>query len=215
MYRPILFTGMALLMSTVAVANTGAGFHKKTLGMTPETIAAATVVEDDALESKAVLSTQYAPTKGKKRPGQLKDRAYLKAVVDKASGVVSYEVQQIIHYPGDQREYSSAQYLAPAGLRQVELTDARHGIQDCTSNDQYVPSCTRTKYVGFAINEADLKAIAATYRVGDPGNFTFKFKESSGVDYTSGLVAAEVAGLLKAVANYQQSISTAVAPPSS
>jgi hypothetical protein len=214
MYRPALLTGIAVMISaTAAFANTGAGFYKKTLRMSPEAFAANTVVEDDALEFKAVLSTQYAPNKGKKpHQGQSVDRAYLKAIVDKSSGAVSYEIRQIIYYPGSQRDYQSAQYLTPTGLRQVKLADARHGIEHCTSNDQYVASCLRAKYVAFTIDEADLKAVAATYRAGDPGNFVFKFKERSGVDYSSGLVAAEVAGLLKAVDSYQQSRS-AGAPP--
>jgi hypothetical protein len=216
MYRPVLLAGLALLMSTTAAfANNGPIFHKKTLRMSPEAIVAGTIVEDDSLETEAVLSTQYAPNKGKKPLRQTSDRAYLKAVIDKSSGAVRYEVKQIIYYPGDQRDYFSAQYLTPAGLRQAKLADVRHGVLDCFTNDYDVISCMRTKYVSFSIAETDLKAIASAYQPGGPGNFIYKFKERSGVDYSGGLVAAEVVGMLKAVANYQQSRSLASAAPSS
>ena len=205
MYRSTLAVGMALLLTaTASSAQDAPSFNKKAITMTPEQFVVGTTIEDDALEHAAVISTEFAPRKGKKQTRLVDDRTFLRAVIDKSTGAVSYEVNQAIRYRGLRRDYQSVQYLTPAGLREARLTDARHGLDDCINYD-LSPVCWLSKHMSFTIGEADLKAIAAGYRAGEPGNFVFKFKDNSGIDYSSGLVAAEVAGLLTAVENYRQS----------
>jgi hypothetical protein len=75
-------------------------------------------------------------------------------------------------------------------------------IEDC-SRSKLLGGCIRTESVAVPIDESLLKPIAARYAPGALGAWHFRFKAQSGEDYDDAIAAAEVAGLLAAVADYR------------
>jgi hypothetical protein len=172
------------------------------LAKTPEAFRSTATVLDDDLEMHAIISTEKAHRTGWQPFRQQGGDNYLRAIVDKRTGATRYEVKQFIRYWGTQRDYTAAHYDTPAGPQRVALTETRHGNDVCPTTENNL-ECPLSKHLAFEVDEQTLRQAAAAYRPGGTASWEFKFKDATGHDVHTGIVPAEVAGLLQAVDEYR------------
>jgi len=210
MYRLITaFVAATMSVGAAQAGSTAAPVElrqpRSLLAMSPAAFRSATIVQDDPLESHATLSTEKAH---RERWTWLKPDGHdnhLRAIVDKTSGATHYEVRTTVRYFGTQRDYRSAHFATEGGLRRAELSLARHGRENCATNDNNF-NCALTKTIAFTVDEDVIRAIAARHAVGKPESWRFKLKDDGGNDIVSGIVPAEAAGLLDAVDGYRSTL---------
>lgn len=219
--RPTRFIVGLLLVSlsqasiplAASAGTTEPKLSKKLLAMTPEAFRSTATVKDDALEFETIISTEPSFSSGRKNEYRARDDSYVQAILNKENGEIRYEVRQFIRYLGPRRDYKRVHYIASDGLRHADLSIARHGADTCAYTDLNA-ECVFTKDLAFDLPEAELRAIAATYRPDTVNAWSFRFKDVSGADYSSSIVPAEVVGLLQAVDDYRKRSGKAVLPAS-
>lgn len=183
---------LALLAATPAAANGNAQ------GLTPEAARAKVTLHDDPLEVEAVLSTRHVlrSTRGLLRASH--NDGHLRAAIDRRTGETRFEVRQTVQYVGAYRNFSTvnfetASWPATANLRKLD--------QNAAHCDAIDPQSACFEELSFAVDEAELRRLAA----GSPPGaaWAFKFKPKQGGEHRASLPRAEIAGLLMAVDDYR------------
>lgn len=204
---------LAVVLPGAALADVQ--YPKKLLAMTPEAFEAAAVVHDDRLEFETVISTEPAfKAGGKSVLRTVMEDNHLRAIVDKRTGATRYEVHQFIRYAGPRRAYTGVNYATADGLQHVKPLLAQHGADYCPDSETNL-GCSLSKRIAFSVNEADLRAVAASYGTDRSPGLTFKLKDETGKDWRDGIAPAEVTGLLRAADAYRSklnALATAGAP---
>ena len=176
---------------------------RELLAMTPADFAKSASVKDDALELLATITTEPGY---QERHGLLRivwSDVFLRAFVDKKSGVATYQLYQRIVYGGRYyRYFESVNIETPAGPRAIATINL--GRTERCSRAQLTGGCVRTEDLAVPVDAALLKAIAASYAPGADTAWHFRFKAQTGEDFDGVIVPAEVAGLLAAVADYRR-----------
>ena len=193
---------VAALIAAVPAIAQSATLPKSLRALTPEAARAATTINDDPLEFEATFSTEKAHREGWLFAKPDGHDNHLRAVLDKRTGKVRYEVRTKLRYWGTQRDYRAAHFDTDTGLQKVDLTLTRHGQEFCSTNDLNF-ACPLSKTVAFPIDEAVVRVIAARYDRAGQQPWGFKLKDDTGYDVTSAIAPAEAAGLLQAVEGYK------------
>lgn len=197
MIRPALLVLAALVASAAPAA---ALSPTRLASLTPERVLERTRVVDDPLEFETVISTEAA-ARSTTGVGASWNDNHLRAAVDRRTGKVRFEVRQAVQYYGAFRDFRRAHYMAPSGLRAVELVRSGEPRDNCLFPD--VTGCSQREDVAFEVDEGTLRAAAEDYRPGASGTWTFKLKTAKGDDRLASLPRAEIAGLLRAVDNHR------------
>ena len=122
---------------------------------------------------------------------------FLTAVVDKAGGQRSFQVQDEITYSGAWRFYQSATYQTANGPRSAPAIQLGKEAANCAVGD-----CTYTERVAFPVDEELLRQLAAAHVAAKPVIWPYKVIAKSGPAYAGGFSNAEIAGLLAKVDEY-------------
>lgn len=176
---------------------------RRLFSMTPEQFAQSATLKDDALETSAMITTRRGFLKNHGIAWLGRDDCFLRAFIDKKTGVATYQLYaHLADRDTDRDQYRFVNYETPSGPRAAELI--RFGrIKDCRFRT-LLGRCEYSEDVALPIDEALLTAFAARYEPGGTAAWYFRFKAQSGEEYTDGLAAAEIAGLLSAVAEYRR-----------
>jgi hypothetical protein len=187
----------ALAPSTAAAAKPNKQLERL-LALDPSHFQQTATVIDDALETTARISTERGfQFKG----GLLKvvgDDNFLRAFIDKKTGLTQFQVYQIIPYSGNWRFYHTVNYETPEGPKSEELTVIDRSVTGC---GRY--GCSFVEHVGFTADESLLRTVAASYTPGMRAAWRFKLKAKAAEDWQDGIAPAEIAGLLAAVDAYK------------
>jgi hypothetical protein len=176
---------------------------QRLFSMTPEQFERSATVKDDELEVEATITTQRGFKKNFGIEWLGRNDCFLRAFVDKKTGVARYQLYAIIaDRESDRDRYQLVNYETPAGPKTAELLRLGR-TKDCLLRN-LMGQCTYTEDVALPVDEALLTQLAARYAPGQRAAWYFRFKAQSGVQYTDGLAAAEIAGLLAAVATYRR-----------
>lgn len=178
--------------------------------LTPEHFKSTANLEDDDLKVTATITTKNG---FKQRQGLLHfvyNDNFLRALIDKKTGEVTYQVYQSIYYQAsDWRFYLKANYETPGGS---EFADAKllkapiaHDF-DCPDHTSSV--CAYNEDVGFSVDRELLDSIANTYEPSKSVKWNFKFIPRDGEDFHDGLLVAEIVGFLQAVDSYTKTKGT-------
>lgn len=196
-WASIAVGAMALLLAaTPAIA---ADMPKRLRAMTPQDFSSAVAVSNDPASGQTILSTEPAFVRNPLSPiRHLLSDNHLRAVVDRESGAVRYEVHQSIFYWGQRRTFTAAHIPAANGTRATALSRADHGERFCPNEDNW-GHCALTKKIAFAIDEDELRTIAALYRQGSGNGWAYRVEESGGRHWEDTISPAEAAGLLIAI----------------
>lgn len=176
-----------------------------------QTVAAGTLTEDhyrrtanlrdDDLDPIATITTAdgYRPRFGAFDKSW--NDNFLRAFINKRTGRTTYQVYQHIFYHGyDMRRYYTASYAGRDGPRAAAVTVIDRDITCGSWRDRV---CGYDEIIGFDVDEALLRAIAARQPPGRGLSWRFKFRARSGDEFATGLAPAEVAGLLQRVDAYK------------
>lgn len=194
-----LWAVVAAPFATAAVA-AGPAMPERLRAMTPADFSAAVSVSEDAAGDRVLFSTQpgFVPQPLSPIRTLLSDN-HLRAIVDRKSGAVRYEVHQSIFHWGPRRSFTVARLPGAGGTRAADLILAEEGERFCPNEDGW-GHCASTRRVAFAIDEKELRAIAGRYRPGDSRMWTFRIEDRGGRHWDGGIGPAEAAGLLLATA---------------
>lgn len=184
---------------------------QKLLAMTPDQFASCAAVSDDSLDVIATITTQpcFRETRGLLKI--VWNDNFIRAHVDKKTGVATYQLYQSIMYEGDWRFYRTVNYETPDGPRSEPVTEISRDVIGC-SGGRYTSGCTLSEHVAFSIDEKLLRTIATKWQPGVAAGWRFKFGAKAAQDWQDGMSAAEVSGLLQAVDRYRAARGLATTP---
>lgn len=171
--------------------------------LTPGDFASKVRIIDDPLEPAVVLSSQDAYKRARSVNGARARDIHLQAVVDRASGRVSWRVWHELSMPHG-RKLGSVEYASGGGgLEQSSFLTLESWLDQCPPTDG-IGSCNHVVRVAFELPDHAVREIAAAYRPGERTAWHLRFKEADGRDITSGLAPAEAAGLILALERWRQ-----------
>lgn len=201
----MLVAGLALTSSTSATAqgDTPRKLSKQAqqlITMTPEQFERSATLKDDSLETVATITTVNG---WQQKDGLLRivnDDGFFRAFIDKASGKTRFQVYHAVRYRAfGWAKFAWANYETPDGPRTASLRTLGRIRESCR---KYM-GCFRVEHVGFDVDEALLREVAGRYRPGEAIGWRYRLKARSGAERDEGFVAAEIAGLLRAVDKYR------------
>lgn len=197
----------AAFLAVAALATAGPAGAAPSASAPVEARAAPTVA-DDPMEFHVVISTQGAQ---RSRSGLLRrpvNDIQLRAVVERATGAVSFEVRKTINYYDLQaRNFRSVHYATADGLERAELTPVRRTASACAAAD-LPAACVMREELAFPVDEAVLREVAGAPDGGSPAHWRLRFKAARGEDVDSAVAASEIARLLAALDHYQGRAAT-------
>lgn len=166
--------------------------------LTAETFAQAAYLKDDQLATAALISMETVV----RAPDMYGGSPFLRAVIDKKTGAATFQVyERVIYDASAWRNFTLANFEAPAGPGTTALTEISHDVLSCSG---YVAGkCTLAEDVAFPVTRAQLEWIARKYPYGSGyAPWTFVLRAQAGPDQRGEIPPAEAAGLLKAVTTY-------------
>jgi PDZ domain len=167
------------------------------LSLTLEHFRDTATLKDEPQDPKVTISTKngYVEHSGPMR--MVWHDEFLTAVIDKATGQKSFQVQDEITYSGGWRFYESANYPTANGALSAPAIQISKDAANCAVGD-----CTYTEHVAFSVGEDLLRQLAAAHVPAKPIVWSYKVVARSGPAYTGGISDAEIAGLLAKVDEY-------------
>lgn len=166
--------------------------------LTPEGVAATVTIRNDDLETVATLDTSRAFSSRGRFTDRVRSDVFLRALVDKRSGKIIYQVYQNVSYTGDWRNFSSVNLATAEGPLSLPLQNISSRVLTCAYG-----LCAREDHLAFVVPETVLRGIAATYRPGASLPWRFRFKAQNSIDWEDRIMPAEIAGLLIAVDRFR------------
>jgi hypothetical protein len=196
----LLKAGTTIIFAlSLTACNTAQEQIKNALSLSPEYFRDTAIVKDDALDTIATITTENGFQEKKGLLGLVWNDNFIRAFIDKKTGVTKYQIYQWIMYSGDWRFYQVVNYETPAGPTQEPLTIIDRKVISCTASD----GCLYKEDFAFEIDEPLLRTIASTYHPGEAKGWRFKYGAKAAEDWNDGMLGAEVAGLLEAVDAYK------------
>lgn len=158
-------------------------------------------LKDDDMEAAAMITTEKGWSF---EPNLLFGRIhdiYLRAFIDKKTGLSVYQVYTWLRYPGNGwRHYSSVNYETAEGLKTAAILPLGSPQVDCSMRSI---GCVYTEHMGFNVAEPLLRQWAATHASSPTAPWRFRIKPKSGDEYNGEVTTAEISGLLAKVDEYR------------
>lgn len=189
-----------LVLVAAGMSQTAAAYEalpRSLAQLSPEDFADQVEIANDPLEEEIVLSTKDAYANGRSVKGAYADDVHLRALVDRRSGTVSWQVWHDFVHVGHRKELQAIHYLSGGDLRKAKPLIVERWLDQCPPTDG-LGSCKQFVRVVFELPEAAIREAAANYRPGSREPWRIRFKNENGKDVTSGIAPAEAAGLLAA-----------------
>lgn len=194
----MLRSALALLTAACCMATPASAYEslpRALADLTPASFASRVVVEDDPAASATVISTQQGYTRGRSLKGALADDVHLRAVIDRRTGAVTWQVWHDLAYTWGRKSLHAVLYRTGGTLHEARPFHVSYRPDRCPPTDG-VGHCGSATKVGFTLSEDTVREIAANYSPGSRAPWLLQFKDENGGDVIGGLAPAEVAGLL-------------------
>jgi PDZ domain len=191
---PNSVAALASLIVLGISANTVSAKNSPLLSLSMEHFRDTAIAKDDPANGTTTITTEKGFVV---RTGPMKmvwNDEYLKGVIDRNTGQKSFQVIAMTIYSGNRRFFQTANYQWVSGPKSVPATQISTQRDACAVGD-----CVYTEYMAFAVDEADLRQIAAGNAPGKPTIWPFKITAKPGPDYSGELSSAEIAGFLAKV----------------
>ena len=178
--------------------------------LTPEHFNITAIVVDDDSGDTALISTKSGFQQKQGLLRMVYDDNFLRAIIDKKTGNVTYQVYQSIYYQAsDWRFYRKVNYETPDGPESVDAKFLRPPLAhnfDCPDHTSSV--CAYNENVGFSVDRELLESQVRMYEPNKSVKWRFKFIPRVGDDYSDGILVAEVVGFLQAVDAFKETKRT-------
>jgi len=179
-------------------------------GLTPKHFQRTAIIVDDDSGGTALISTKSGFQQKQGLLRMVYDDNFLRAIIDKKTGNVTYQVYQSIYYQASAwRFYRKANYETPDGPESIDAKFLRPPLAhnfDCPDHTSSV--CTYNENVGFSVDRDLLDRIASTYEPEKSAMWRFSFIPRVGDEFYGGLLVAEIVGFLQTVDSYKKSAGT-------
>jgi hypothetical protein len=192
MQNPI--AALASLIVLGITANTVSAKNSPLLSLSMEHFRDTATAKDDPANGTTTITTEKGFVV---RTGPMKmvwNDEYLKGIIDRNTGQKSFQVIVMTIYSGNRRFYQTANYQWVSSPKSVPATQISTQRDACAVGD-----CVYTEYIAFAVDEAELRQIAAGNAPGKPTIWPFKITAKPGPGYSGELSSAEIAGFLAKV----------------
>jgi len=208
-------TGLKLLFLLVALfglsaCETTEQRTQTALALTPEHFKSTAILVEDDSGGTALISTKSGFQQKQGLLRMVYDDNFLRAIIDKKTGNVTYQVYQSIYYQASAwRFYRKANYETPDGPESIDAKFLRPPLAhnfDCP--DHTSSACTYNENVGFSVDRDLLDRIASTYEPEKSVMWRFSFIPRVGDEFYGGLLVAEIVGFLQTVDSYKKSAGT-------
>jgi len=188
----------ALLLAAPALAGAAEQLPRGLARLSPDDFARSVAVADGPLVPHIVLSTQSGYKGGQSMSGAYADDVHLKALIDRQSGRVSWQVwHDLINFHG-KGEVAAIDYLAAGAPRSSAPVKVERWQEMCSAGDTTAP-CHPYMRVVFEVPETVVQEMAAAYRAGSREPWRLRFRDGKGRDMAGGVAPAEAVGLLRSV----------------
>lgn len=197
MWQSLVIIGLGIFISTHSLAES-----VSPASLTPGHFSQTATVEDDDMEVTAIISTVNGYQEKHGLLGVVWDDNFLRAFVDKRTGIVRYQVYQHIQYDGDQwRFYDAVNYQGPSGIETKQLTTVHREVIGCGGASS---GCSYSEDIGFMVDERLLQQLKQLYLASynPPWVWKIRFKSKTSYDFDTGILPAEIDGLLQRVDQY-------------
>lgn len=155
-------------------------------------------IAQGAAEGSIVLSTQDGYTRSRQVKGARVNDVHLRAIVDRQSGKVSWQVWHDLVYVGGRKDVSAVHYSVGGAARRAVPLHVEHWLDECPATD--APGfCNQFTRIGFELPETVVREIAATGHAGQRTPWHMRFDDAAGRHVTGAIAPAEVAGLVEAL----------------
>lgn len=171
--------------------------------VTPAVFASRADIADDPREPGIVVSTRRGYMRDRSLQGASADDVHLRAVIDRGTGKVTWQVWHELAYTWGQKDLFAVHYSSGGTERQVRPFQVEHRPDRCPAVDA-VGFCGLATRVGFELPENTVREIAGSYVPGSRASWRLRFQDAGGRDVTGGLAPAEAAGLLQVVEGLQR-----------
>jgi len=190
----LCMAALSALIAFGATANTASAKDPRLLSLSLEHFRDTATVKADLATGTTTVTTEKGFVV---RTGLMKmvwNDEYLQGVIDGATGQKSFQVIAMTIYSGNRRFYQTANYQWLGGPKSVPATQISTQREACAVGD-----CVYTESIAFALDEEQLRQIAAQYVPGKPILLAFKIIAKPGPDFSGELSNAEIAGFLARV----------------
>lgn len=167
--------------------------------LTPEQVVDRIRIHDEPLEPHVVVSTREAWPRGRALEGAHADDVHLRALVDRRTGAVRWQVWHDLVSSGPAPAFDGVHYTVGGRLERADLVLAEHWDDDCPGVDGIQRACNRYSRYVFELPPLAVNEIAASYEQGSRAPWRLRFRNGAGRAVSGGLAPAEAAGLLAAV----------------
>jgi len=200
--KPALFA--AALLASPQVASAYESLPRQLASLSPQDFADTVVVDDDPLKPVVMLSTQPGYTRGRSIEGAYAQDVHLRAVVDRNTGSVKWQVWHDLVNVRGHKNVVAVHYQQAGSMAAADPLAVDRWLDECPPTDG-IGSCNQFTRVAFELPEDVVRDVAASYRAGSREPWRLHFKDVSGRDVTGGIAPAEAAGLVQALDSWRNS----------
>ncbi|CDO36954.1 MULTISPECIES: hypothetical protein [Novosphingobium] len=200
---------LAMVLAPIAWPGSALAYDRLPTGLaqlTPDEVRERVEVHDDPATPHVVVSTREAWDRGRSIGGAHARDVHLRALVDRQSGAVRWQVWHELVHPGPAPRVVGVKYEAGGQIAQADLLVTDQWKEDCPSVDAIHRECNRHTRLVFELPENVVSEIAEGYRPQSRSPWQLKFKAEDGKSIRGGLAPAEAAGLLHAVETVRQAL---------
>lgn len=172
------------------------------MAATPDQLEEYIVVNDDALEVRAKISTERVF-----RPSDtvIPTDEFMRAYIDKLTGDVTYQVFQYVVYFGDWRNYSTVNYETPNGPVSIPIKQISKDVENCRIA-QYGLGCKVSEQVAFDVPEEILREYASNYQPSNTNVWKYRLKGTIPIDHDGSFALQEIAAFMKVVDGHREKL---------
>lgn len=190
---------LSLFAASLALAPTAHAYDRlprALAALSPADFAAQVDITAD--KGAIVLSTREGYVRGRVVQGAHVDEVHLRAVVDRGSGRVTWQVWHDLVTVRGHKQVVAVEYRSGGEGRTARPIAVDHRLGQCPPTD--APGfCNKITRVGFELPEHAVHEMAAAYVAGSRSPWHLHFRDAAGGRVTSGIAPAEAAGLIAAL----------------
>lgn len=200
MHRSLPISLLAALLAFAPAAQAYERLPRALAALSPADFAAQVDIADH--KGAVVLSTREGYTRGRVVQGAHVDDVHLRAVIDRSSGRVAWQVWHDLITVRGHKQVVAVEYRSGGERRTARPIAVDHSLGQCPPTDG-AGFCNKVTRVAFELPERTVREIAAGYGAGSRTPWRLRFRDAAGRHVTSGIAPAEAAGLIAALETWR------------
>lgn len=200
---PLLSVATAAVLALPSAGQAYERLPRPLAALSPADFASRMRVVDDPSSQSIVLSTREGYDRARRVGGAHVEDVHLRALVDRATGRVTWQVWHELVTASQNRGIAAIRYTANGRIQTARPITVDHWRDECPPTDG-IGACSHFTRVGFELPESALRELAAAYEAGSRRPWRVRFEDPSGRAVTSGIAPAEAAGLVQALDEWRR-----------